>query len=72
MTLFNITARNSIMQLSHYQHLVDRECAVWDLDTAVRGAGERLVPILMTVLVTALGLLPLVLQFGRFERMSDL
>lgn len=63
-TLFGITARNSIMLLSHYEHLVGKESADWNLETAVRGAGERLVPILMTALVTAFGLLPLALGSG--------
>jgi Cu/Ag efflux pump CusA len=53
--------RNSIMLISHYEHLVTREGCAWNAETAWRGAGERLVPILMTALVTALGLLPLAL-----------
>jgi Cu/Ag efflux pump CusA len=60
-TLFGITLRNAIMMLSHYEHLVTREGATWNLDTAIRGASERLVPILMTSIVTAFGLLPLAL-----------
>ena len=60
-TLFGITLRNSIMMISHYEHLVGVEGAEWNLDTALRGASERLVPILMTSIVTALGLLPLAL-----------
>ena len=63
-TLFGITLRNSIMMLSHYQHLVSIEGATWGPDTALRGASERLVPILMTALVTALGLLPIALGSG--------
>lgn len=58
-TLFGITLRNSIMLVSHYQHLIDEENMVWGLETAIKGASERLPSILMTALVTALGLLPL-------------
>jgi Cu/Ag efflux pump CusA len=63
-TLFGITLRNSIMLVSHYQHLIEVEGLSWGLETAMRGAAERLPPILMTALVTALGLLPLALGSG--------
>jgi len=58
-TLFGITVRNSIMLISHYEHLVTIEGREWGYRTAIDGSSERLVPILMTALVTALGLLPL-------------
>lgn len=60
-TVFGITLRNSIMLIAHYEHLVHVEGVSWGLQAAVRGAQERLVPILMTALVTAFGLLPLAL-----------
>ncbi len=64
-TLFGITARNSIMLLSHFRHLVAVEGCTWDDATCARGVAERTRPILMTALVTALGLLPIAL--GRAE-----
>jgi len=64
-TLFGITLRNSIMMVSHFQHLVDEESCMWNLDTCIRGASERLPSVLMTALVTALGLLPLAIGSGQ-------
>lgn len=58
-TLFGITLRNSIMMVSHLEHLVAVEGRPWGVETAIQGAADRLAPILMTSLVTALGLLPL-------------
>ncbi len=63
-TVFGITLRNSIMLVSHYEHLVELEGADWGVETALRGAEERLAPILMTALVTGLGLLPLAIGSG--------
>jgi Cu/Ag efflux pump CusA len=61
-TLFGITVRNSIMLLSHYQHLVAVEGHAWNLNTAIQGAQERLPSILMTALVTALAMLPVAIN----------
>jgi Cu/Ag efflux pump CusA len=63
-TLFGVTTRNAIMLLSHCEHLVAQDGLPWNLATATRAASERLVPILMTATVTALGLLPLALKSG--------
>ncbi|MBI5183493.1 MAG: efflux RND transporter permease subunit, partial [Nitrospinae bacterium] len=63
-TVFGITLRNSVMMISHYNHLVSVEEIKWGLEAAIRGASERLAPILMTALVTALGLLPLAIGSG--------
>jgi CzcA family heavy metal efflux pump len=63
-TLFGITLRNSVMLISHYEHLVEVEGMDWGKEAAMRGAAERLAPILLTASVTALGLLPLALGSG--------
>ncbi len=67
-TLFGITTRNSIMMISHFEHLVRHEGMDWGQETAMRGASERLIPILMTAIVTAIGLLPLALGTGEAGR----
>jgi CzcA family heavy metal efflux pump len=64
-TVFGISARNAILQLAHYEHLVEIEGSAWNLDLVIRGANERLVPILMTAAVTALGLAPLAWGLNR-------
>lgn len=63
-TLFGITLRNSTLMMSHYEHLVVTEGRAWTLETAIDGAADRLNPILMTSVVTALGLLPLAIGAG--------
>jgi Cu/Ag efflux pump CusA len=47
------------MLIAHYRHLIEHEGQTWGMDTALRGAQERLPSILMTALVTALAMLPI-------------
>lgn len=60
-TVLGIAARNGVMLVSHYRHLEEHEGVPFDKDLILRGAEERLVPILMTAAATALALLPIVL-----------
>ncbi|MFM1870944.1 MAG: hypothetical protein RL398_366, partial [Planctomycetota bacterium] len=61
-TLFGIAARNGILLVRHYLDLL--EAGVPFDEALERGSRERLVPILMTALTAALGLLPLVFAAG--------
>jgi Cu/Ag efflux pump CusA len=60
-TVLGIAARNGIMLLSHYQHLESVEGEPFGPSLVLRGAEERLAPILMTALCAGLALVPLVL-----------
>ena len=63
-TLFGIAVRNGILLVNHFSYLEQHEgCS--PREAVVRGSVERLIPILMTALTAALGLLPLALSRGQ-------
>jgi CzcA family heavy metal efflux pump len=64
-TVLGIAARNGIMLVSHWRHLEDVEGLPFSREVVVRGAEERLAPILMTGLCTALALLPIIVGGNR-------
>ena len=59
LTVFGIAARNGILMISHFQHLEREEGETFGPDLVLRGAKERLAPILMTAGATGLALVPL-------------
>jgi CzcA family heavy metal efflux pump len=62
LTVLGIVARNGIMLISHYQHLERYEGVTFGPELVLRGAKERVVPIMMTVLTTGLVLVPLIVR----------
>jgi len=61
LTVLGIAARNGILMINHFQHLERVEGETFGPGLVLRGARERLSPILMTSLATGLALVPLVI-----------
>jgi CzcA family heavy metal efflux pump len=61
LTILGIAARNGILMINHFQHLEKYEGEKFGVSLVLRGARERLAPILMTATTTGLALLPLVI-----------
>jgi Cu/Ag efflux pump CusA len=61
LAVFGIAARNGILLINHCQHLERHEGEKFGTGLVIRGAKERLSPIMMTALATALALVPLVI-----------
>jgi CzcA family heavy metal efflux pump len=59
LTILGIATRNGIMMISHFQHLENEEGMTFGPELVLRGAKERIAPIMMTALTTGLALVPL-------------
>ena len=60
--VLGIAARNGILLISHYRHLMLNEGFQHGVDLIKRGSQERLEPILMTALAASLALLPIIIK----------
>jgi CzcA family heavy metal efflux pump len=64
-TLFGIATRNGVMLIAHIHHLATEDGLRDPRERVQRGSMERLIPIIMTALATALALVPLALSAGQ-------
>jgi HME family heavy-metal exporter len=64
-TLTGIAARNGIMMIAHYLHLMEHEHEKFDLKMIYRGTAERIIPVMMTALTASLALVPILMAAGQ-------
>ncbi len=64
-TLTGIAARNGILMIAHYLHLMEHEGEKFDLAMIYRGTAERIVPVMMTALTASLALVPILMAAGQ-------
>ncbi len=67
-TVGGLVSSNGIMMISHYLDLMKKEGESFNLNLIVRGAKERLIPILMTALAAAFGVLPFAIARGQIGK----
>ncbi|MEM0912201.1 MAG: efflux RND transporter permease subunit, partial [Pseudomonadota bacterium] len=60
-TLTGIASRNGLLKISHYLNLIKHEGESFGTQLVIRGAQERLAPVMMTSMVTAFALIPLLM-----------
>ena len=71
LTVLGIAARNGIMMVNHFQHLERYEGEPFGLELVLRGAGERLRPIVMTAATAGLAIVPLVIYGNQLVANHD-
>lgn len=63
-SLGGVAARNAILLLDHYMHLMKEEGEPFSIDMIVRAGQERMVPVVMTALTSGIALVPIALSPG--------